>query len=72
LATSLDALGVGFGFGLLISDLLYACLLIGLVAFVLTYVGMAMGNTLFGKVGTWAEGIGGAVLIFLGLRILLV
>lgn len=71
LATSLDALGVGFGFGLLISDLLPACLLIGLVAFVLTYTGMAMGNRLAGKVGTWAEAVGGTVLVLLGVRMIL-
>ena len=71
LATSLDALGVGFGFGLLITDLLDACLLIGLVAFVMTYLGMAMGNTLSSKVGTWAEAVGGVVLILLGFRMLL-
>jgi putative Mn2+ efflux pump MntP len=71
LATSLDALGVGFGFGLLVSDLLEACLLIGLVAFVLTYLGVAMGSRLSGKVGNWAEGVGGAVLIVLGFRMLI-
>jgi len=70
LATSLDALGVGFSFGLLKAHLLNACLLIGAVAFVLTYMGMAMGNTLSSKVGTWAEGTGGCVLILLGLRML--
>jgi len=71
LATSLDALGAGFGFGLLISDLLPACLLIGAVAFVVTYTGMAMGNRLAGRVGTWAEAVGGTVLVLLGVRMIL-
>ena len=71
LATSLDALGVGFSFGLLVSDLLNACLLIGVVAFVLTYLGMSVGNLLSSRIGIWAEVVAGGVLIMLGLRMLL-
>ncbi len=69
-ATSLDALGAGFGFGLLISDLLPVCVLIGVVAFVLTYAGMAMGNRLSSRVGRWAEAVGGTVLVLWGVRMM--
>lgn len=69
-ATSIDALSVGFT----ISDYncfeaLLACLLIGIVTFLICYVGLGIGK----KAGTRLAGkagiLGGVILIFIGLEI---
>lgn len=71
-ATSIDALSVGFT----IADYngmeaLLACLLIGAVTFCICLVGLAIGR----KAGTCLSGragiLGGAILIFIGLEILI-
>lgn len=73
-ATSIDALAVGFsfigmGFGG-IRDVLFPVLVIGLASFVLSILGKYVGTTL-GKRFDWpAEQIGGAILIFIGARVL--
>ena len=71
LATSMDALGVGFGMGLVKGDLFKACVLIGLVALALTWLGMRLGRMAGSRLGTLAESAGGVVLILLGLHMLI-
>jgi manganese efflux pump family protein len=70
-ATSIDALGVGFGVGLAAQgDLMKACVVIGLVAGALTFLGMQFGRALGRRFGAAAEILGGAVLLLLGVRML--
>jgi len=71
LATSIDAYGAGIGLALTDVDVLTACLVIGLVAGLLTVVGLRLGGFLARGLGPWAERIGGLVLIGIGVRILL-
>ncbi len=71
LATSIDALGVGFGFGLVRSDLFRACVVIGLAAAIMTWSGVRLGKVLGKSSGAYAEALGGGVLVLLGVRMLL-
>jgi len=70
-ATSIDALGVGFGFGLVRSHLFRACVVIGATALVMTWLGVRLGTVLGKRFGSAAEVLGGAVLVLLGFRLLL-
>jgi putative Mn2+ efflux pump MntP len=69
-ATSIDALGVGISFGFLHSDILIPALIIGIVAFVFSFVGVISGNRLKSLLGKRTEIVGGIILIAIGLDIL--
>ena len=70
-ATSLDALAVGLSLAFLRGNIFLASLTIGLVALAVTAIGFVSGRKLRGLAGRWAEAVGGAILIIIGLRILL-
>jgi len=69
-ATSLDALGVGFGLAWLEVSLLLPCFVIGVTASLMTFVGMRLGRRAGGVLGPWAERAGAGVLIALGVKFL--
>lgn len=72
LATSIDALAVGITFAFLkISYVGLSFLLIGGITFVLSALGVIIGNKVGSKYEKKAEFVGGVILIFLGLKILL-
>ncbi|MDR1537414.1 MAG: manganese efflux pump MntP family protein [Clostridiales bacterium] len=71
LATSMDALAVGFSFALLDVPLLAASSVIGAVAFVLSGLGVAIGKKVSGFFKKGAECAGGLILIAIGARILI-
>ena len=71
-ATSIDSLAVGLSLGFLESRLLVAAVAIGSVAFLFTAVGFYFGRRIGSLFGRWAEVLGGAVLIGLGIRIVVV
>ena len=70
-ATSIDALAVGISFAFLGVDIVPAALLIGITTFVLSAVGVYVGNAFGAKYKSKAELVGGVVLILIGLKILL-
>ena len=70
-ATSIDALAVAISFAFLGVDIVQAALLIGITTFVLSGVGIFVGNIFGSKYKSKAELLGGAVLILIGLKILL-
>lgn len=70
-ATSIDALAVGISFAFLGVDIVQAALLIGATTFVLSGVGIFVGNIFGSKYKSKAEFLGGVVLILIGLKILL-
>ncbi len=70
IATSIDALAVGLSMALLNVDILWASVIIGVVASGMTIVGMVFGRRLGIKFGKKMGFVGAAVLIFIGAKIL--
>lgn len=70
-ATSIDALAVGVTFAFLKVDIISAVLFIGITTFLLSSIGVKIGNTFGIKFKSKAEFIGGCVLILMGVKILL-
>lgn len=70
-ATSIDALTVGISMALLNVDIWIAALVIGLVTFALSAMGVSLGCRFGVKVGSRAGILGGVVLICLGIKILI-
>ena len=69
-ATSIDALAIGLTLALLRVSIWYPTTVIGVVTFVMSLMGLRLGNRLGEKFGKRMEIVGGAVLILIGLRIL--
>lgn len=70
-ATSIDALAVGFSFSLLKTPILFPAAIIGLTCFAMTAVGMSFGKGLARIFGKKVEILGGLVLIAIGVKILM-
>ena len=71
IATSLDALVVGFSLGILGTGILLPAGVIGITALVMTAVGMFLGTGIARGFRNWAEGFGGVILILLGIWFIL-
>ena len=71
IATSIDALAVGITFAFLNTNLILSVSIIGIVAFVWSVVGVKIGNKFGAKYERKAEVVGGVILIFMGVKILL-
>lgn len=71
IATSIDALAIGVTFAFLKVNILLAVLLIGVITFIISMVGVKIGNVFGDKYEKKAEFAGGLILILLGLKILL-
>jgi putative Mn2+ efflux pump MntP len=70
IATSIDALAVGFSFSILKAPILFPAIIIGVVCFLMTAVGMIFGKALAKVFGKKVEIFGGIVLIAIGVKIL--
>ncbi len=70
-ATSIDALAVGITFAFLGVNIVEACVLIGVTTFVLSFIGVAVGNQFGARFEKPATIVGGIVLILIGAKILL-
>jgi len=71
IATSIDALAVGLTFAFTNVAVLYPAIVIGAIAALFTLLGLHLGSKSSRFFGKHAEIIGGAILIFIGLRILI-
>lgn len=71
LATSIDAFAVGMSLAALQTSILYPAAVIGIVAFVMSYLGTRIGPLLGQLAGKRAELFGGVILILIGAKILL-
>ena len=71
LATSIDALAVGFSLAILHITIFTPSVLIGCITASFTFAGMKLGNKLSASYGSKMEIIGGIVLILIGLKVLL-
>jgi putative Mn2+ efflux pump MntP len=69
IGTSLDAMAVGVSLAFLGSGILLIAGAIGLATFIATTAGILVGRLAGGRVGRWAEGVGGAGLIAIGASI---
>ncbi len=68
---SIDALTVGFGLGTLRVSILLTCLIIGIVAGVMTLTGF-LGGRLFSRIaGSYAQIAGGVILLVLAAKMLI-
>ena len=70
-ATSIDALAIGVTFAFLQVDIIPAVSFIGVTTFVLSLIGVKIGNVFGSRYKSKAEFIGGLILILMGLKILL-
>ena len=71
LATSIDALACGITFACLSIKIAMPSITIGIITFVLSFIGVAIGKKFGNKFKTKAQILGGAILILLGIKILL-
>ena len=70
-ATSIDALAVGITFAFLQVNIIPAVSFIGVITFLLSMVGIRLGNIFGAKYKSAAELAGGIVLILMGVKILI-
>ena len=75
IATSIDALAVGITFGTMGDKLQLpiwsAVILIGITTFIISVVGVFIGNVFGSKYKTKAEIVGGVILIIIGIKVVL-
>jgi putative Mn2+ efflux pump MntP len=71
LATSIDALAVGFSLGIVGIIIWYPAVVIGVVTGLVSLLGLQLGNRLGEKFGKRMEIAGGIVLVIIGVKILL-
>ena len=69
-ATSIDALAVGFSLGIIRKEVVLTSILIGLVAAGMSILGIILGEKLSDKFGDKISILGGVILILIGLNIL--
>jgi len=67
-ATSIDALSVGVGFGLLHQPILFPSIIIGLVCALFSIIGIFLGKKIGNVFGKKAEIFGGVILIFIAIK----
>lgn len=70
LATSIDALAVGFSFATFLDKIMMAVLIIGSVTFIASMLGILLGKKTGPKINRYAEITGGLILVFIGIKIL--
>lgn len=70
IATSIDALSVGITFAFLHVNIWFAALIIGIVAFVFSSIGVYIGNNVGNRSEKKAQFLGGIILIFMGIKVL--
>lgn len=71
IATSIDALAVGVSFAFLKIDITIAAICIGIITFILSLIGVKLGNVFGEKYKQKAEITGGIILIFIAFKMIL-
>jgi putative Mn2+ efflux pump MntP len=71
IATSIDALVVGFSFALLDFKIIISVAIIGVVTYIVAMLGMLFGKNIGSRLGKRMEMLGGIMLILIGLKILI-
>lgn len=70
IATSIDALAVGVSFAFLKIDITIAAICIGIITFILSLIGVKLGNVFGEKYKQKAEITGGIILIFIAFKMI--
>jgi putative Mn2+ efflux pump MntP len=70
IATSIDAMAVGLSMGMLKASVIYPSIVIGVITFGLSLVGLILGSKLGERFGKRMEVAGGVILNAIGLRVL--
>ncbi len=70
-ATSIDALAVGIGLGIILKRIILSAAVIGAVSFLMTLIGARLGPAVGKVAGKRAEILGGIILLGIGTRILI-
>ena len=70
-ATSIDAFVVGISFALLNTPIIEPAIIIGLITFVLSFIGVYIGKRLGHLFGKEMEILGGVILVLIGISILI-
>jgi putative Mn2+ efflux pump MntP len=71
IATSIDALAVGISFAIVEVNILLAIIIIGIVTFIASMLGIRLGKDSGYKLGKRLEKLGGVILIAIGVKILI-
>lgn len=71
IATSIDAFTIGITFSFLNVDVLFPILSISIITFILSFIGVKIGNIFGSKYKSKSEFLGGLLLIILGIKIFL-
>ena len=71
IATSIDALAIGITFAFLQVNIWTSAIIIGIVTFAISIIGVKIGNKFGDRYERRAEIVGGFILIFMGIKILL-
>ena len=71
IATSIDALTVGVTFAFLSVNIWFSIVVIGIITFIMSVIGVKIGNVFGDKYKSKAEITGGIILILLGIKVLL-
>lgn len=71
IATSIDALAIGISFAFLQINILFTSIIIGVTTFILSLIGVKVGNRFGDKYEKKAELVGGLILIIIALKILI-
>ncbi|MBO8172025.1 MAG: manganese efflux pump [Bacillaceae bacterium] len=70
MSVSLDALSVGFSFGLFAVDAFLAVILFGIIGTIMAGSGLMLGRTVGGWLGHYGEILGGIILLLFGIKFL--
>lgn len=71
IATSIDAFAIGITFSFLKVNIVISCLIIGIITFILSFIGVNIGTKVKNKYGNFTTIIGGIILIVIGIKIFL-
>ncbi len=70
IATSIDAIAIGFSFGMMNAPILYPSVIIGVTCALFSVLGILIGKKAGKYLGRWVERAGGIILISIGFKIL--
>ena len=71
MGTSIDAFSIGITFSLFRVNLILACFFIGIITFILCFIGVLVGKIIGSKYEKISEILGGVILIIMSLKFLL-